>query len=515
MRGCYATGTVTQKPVCFSVGGVKSVDNVPVVFIIINCDQESFYNSQIIVRNTMAIIKRGEMKNRSNVQTFLREESGMKGRYSMRKIVLDTSFRYLVYILVMILCLYSIIFSTFANPMRSSINIVAIMSSDDLVSSKNTEEFIVVGLDGLASKSNNSAVFSCVCDDSFANLSLVQGGIVGGEDNFVEPEDKSLMSPEYLAKISKQLGIQLELANPLGYIQWQRPLPSQSFKGDLPFSMDGFDPVCSKMDSFESNSAWFRDNFKSKHCNTQPRERALAFVLANLLPQFRQATKVHESSPNSFGLSAKLKELFGKDMYVSSQYSFTKNCGKAANARNDIALDLENQHCIKNETFDIIITQDVFEHIYDTDKAFREIGRTLKPGGFHVFTVPLTSKQFGTFRAAQKTDTGSVKLYAPPEIHGNPMGKGGSLLTMQWGYDIIQYIELASGMKTKVVYVESEMMGIKDAEYRDILISRKDGSNDSFPDVWKMLDSISVGCSHDMIKCTTTMKDASSALLVN
>ena len=42
-----------------------------------------------------------------------------------------------------------------------------------------------------------------------------------------------------------------------------------------------------------------------------------------------------------------------------------------------------------DESFDLIISQDVIEHIVDKDKAFSEINRVLKHKGYHIFTVPL------------------------------------------------------------------------------------------------------------------------------
>ncbi len=38
------------------------------------------------------------------------------------------------------------------------------------------------------------------------------------------------------------------------------------------------------------------------------------------------------------------------------------------------------------------LTQDVFEHLFDPAAAFREIARTLQPGGAHVFTTLLVRK---------------------------------------------------------------------------------------------------------------------------
>ena len=73
---------------------------------------------------------------------------------------------------------------------------------------------------------------------------------------------------------------------------------------------------------------------------------------------------------------------------------------------------------------DIVISQDVLEHVFDATAVFREIERTLQPGGIHIFTVPTTSKQFPTFEAATRVDRGNgtfeVLLHAEPEVHGKP-----------------------------------------------------------------------------------------------
>jgi 2-polyprenyl-3-methyl-5-hydroxy-6-metoxy-1,4-benzoquinol methylase len=42
--------------------------------------------------------------------------------------------------------------------------------------------------------------------------------------------------------------------------------------------------------------------------------------------------------------------------------------------------DLERQ-TYADGSFDVVITQDVMEHIYDPSSAFREIARTLRPVG--------------------------------------------------------------------------------------------------------------------------------------
>ena len=58
--------------------------------------------------------------------------------------------------------------------------------------------------------------------------------------------------------------------------------------------------------------------------------------------------------------------------------------------------------------FDLVITQDVFEHVLQPDKAFSEINRTLKDGGTHLFTVPVYHGQKTVIRATTTTDVYST-----------------------------------------------------------------------------------------------------------
>jgi len=126
-----------------------------------------------------------------------------------------------------------------------------------------------------------------------------------------------------------------------------------------------------------------------------------------------------------------------------------------------------------DESVDLHITQDVFEHLFDHAAAFREIARTLRPGGAHVFTTPLVRKNEPTqFRAALAPDGTVVHLIEPPEYHRNPISSEGSLVTVDWGYDIANFIFKTSGLFTEIVFLDILECGIR-AEYIEVLITRK------------------------------------------
>lgn len=86
-----------------------------------------------------------------------------------------------------------------------------------------------------------------------------------------------------------------------------------------------------------------------------------------------------------------------------------------------------------DESFDMVITQDVFEHVPEPERGFREIRRVLKTGGYHILTVPFNrSLVKSVTRATMKEN--SISHILPPVYHGisgNPMesifGKAGAV----------------------------------------------------------------------------------------
>lgn len=78
-----------------------------------------------------------------------------------------------------------------------------------------------------------------------------------------------------------------------------------------------------------------------------------------------------------------LKYCFG---YVAGEYFEDISSGEYKEGV--LCIDLCNIPFAEN-SFDLVISEDVFEPIVDYKKAFREIYRVLKNGGKHIFAIPL------------------------------------------------------------------------------------------------------------------------------
>jgi hypothetical protein len=101
--------------------------------------------------------------------------------------------------------------------------------------------------------------------------------------------------------------------------------------------------------------------------------------------------------------------------------------------------DIEN-FSFSNESFDLIVSNDVFEHVPNPVKAFSECARVLKPGGVMLATMPFHSdKDFSMTRAS--FINGTLTHFQQPVFHGNPISAEGSLVFTDFGWDVLASIK--------------------------------------------------------------------------
>jgi len=190
------------------------------------------------------------------------------------------------------------------------------------------------------------------------------------------------------------------------------------------------------------------------------------WTIEHFFPSWRNLA-IHESSPVFRGASSRLQA-------ECRNYTPTQYFANISPGREHKGFRCENieRLTFPDESFDLHVTQDVMEHIFDPASAFREIARTLRPGGAHVFTTPLVNKERKSERWARLGSDGAVDHLHQAEYHGNPVSEKGSLVTMHWGYDITDFIAASSGLFTTVVYIDQIDAGIR-AEYIEVLVTRR------------------------------------------
>lgn len=224
----------------------------------------------------------------------------------------------------------------------------------------------------------------------------------------------------------------------------------------------GWCPICEKETTFIRKAPWLRDHYLCAKCRSIPRFRALIHILQKYFPDYKNLT-IHESSPSGPGAN-KLKKQCSK--YT---YSFYFPDTMPGNYKENIRCENLENLTFADHSFDLFVTQDVFEHVMNPDKAFAEIARVLRPNGAHVFTVPQYQKE--TFIRAKQTTKGILHI-APKEYHGDPINERGSLVVTEWGVDLPEYIFRHSGLYTTVYLTRDPKLGL-DGEFLEVFVSRK------------------------------------------
>lgn len=89
-----------------------------------------------------------------------------------------------------------------------------------------------------------------------------------------------------------------------------------------------------------------------------------------------------------------------------------------------------------SESFDLVISSDILEHVRRPMRAFEEIYRVLRPGGRHIFTVPM-NWPFDPV-TIQRVDVShdDDRHLLPPVYHGSPLDPAGSLVYNDFGMDL-------------------------------------------------------------------------------
>lgn len=100
-----------------------------------------------------------------------------------------------------------------------------------------------------------------------------------------------------------------------------------------------------------------------------------------------------------------------------------------------LCIDLQDMP-LADASFDIIVTEDVLEHVASIDLALREIRRVLKPGGLHIFTVPV-----------HENIVTMSRKHKPAVYHGDPLRPEGVKVITDFGRDLADFAD-RFGLKT-------------------------------------------------------------------
>ena len=209
---------------------------------------------------------------------------------------------------------------------------------------------------------------------------------------------------------------------------------------------DDLCPVCGtrpRNPRIARQSDW-RESFSCMTCLALNRSAALAQII--VAPYHKQrVASLREALPLLNGLRIHEFSFVGPVMQELSTLSgftfsefFEDVAPGALGPDGTMCQDVQNL-TFENASIDLLISQDVMEHIPAPDQAFRELFRVLRPGGRHVFTIPYSPGASHTIQRAV-VEHGVLRHLLPPEYHGDPIRSGGALVFSDYGADLLDWL---------------------------------------------------------------------------
>ena len=229
----------------------------------------------------------------------------------------------------------------------------------------------------------------------------------------------------------------------------------------------GYCPICEKETKFYIKGNWLRDNLLCASCKSIPRNRQLVKILKKVKPNFYEL-QIHESSPSGAVLKKKKKHCKN---YSYSYFYPDIEPGEYNKETGCMCQNLEKM-TFPNESFDIVITQDVMEHVFSPQAVFKEIERILKPGGIYIFTVPVYFNTLDKTCKRAELINEKINYIEEPIYHGNPIDQKGSLVTYDYGADFFDIIKNSCNLKIALFNDKDKHNGI-DGELLDVFILEK------------------------------------------
>ena len=170
------------------------------------------------------------------------------------------------------------------------------------------------------------------------------------------------------------------------------------------------------------------------------------FSLGNLCPEMKDL-KIYEAQTDG-SIHSILNGLPG---YVCSEYF--DDVPPGLDGPNGIRCEDLQALSFPDNTFDLVITQDVLEHVRKPYHAISEIRRVLKPGGYHIFTVPLNKSRMESIPLVD-ISSGEDRFLVPPAYHKDSIRLKGTLTYNDFGMDLLKTID-SQGMETRVMVSDS------------------------------------------------------------
>ncbi len=202
-----------------------------------------------------------------------------------------------------------------------------------------------------------------------------------------------------------------------------------------------------------------KETLQCAWCNAKLRARRLARVVLNRYPVGKPAKRA--SSLKSWVEQSEVRALEVAEINnIDGMHRFLRRLPRLAFSDyhegllgGESALGTRHEDLTQltylDGSFDLVLTSESLEHVPDLSAALGEILRVLKPGGYHIFTIPVYPDVEKTYARTVVRAGGVVEHLAPQIRH--PSGDHGWLVYTEFGADLSAVFR-AAGFATDVEF---------------------------------------------------------------
>lgn len=220
------------------------------------------------------------------------------------------------------------------------------------------------------------------------------------------------------------------------------------------YDLEGWCELCATRTAFHVDKLWggqprdgkfWEPNWRERclciRCHMGTRHRAVAARVRDHIASLQgQPIRVYLTEQVTPLFEWLRRNVSGPD-FVGSEYLGPSRPGgwtDAAGVRH------ENVEALSfgDESFDLVVSNDVLEHVNDPEKALAELLRILRPGGVLIMTVPFHTALERNRRRAEII-AGSVVNHLPEVRHGSPVAEEAPLVFTDFGWELMEQIKYA------------------------------------------------------------------------
>jgi SAM-dependent methyltransferase len=217
------------------------------------------------------------------------------------------------------------------------------------------------------------------------------------------------------------------------------------------FSVDGFCVPCDRNVPFlvdmqgggQRLAVGWRPNWRERlecpFCHMNNRQRLVAGLVQQALQdQNRRVVYFMEQVTPIFDWASRVfadRKLIGSE-YLGYQY-------QSGEIVNGLRHEDVEQLSFAAASIDLIVSNDVLEHVPNPAQAIAECARVLSRAGLMLATIPFHQDSDTSVTRARLRDDGQVDNLLSPAYHGNPVSADGSLVFTDFGWDLLDLFRAA------------------------------------------------------------------------